>query len=473
MSITYKELSGPKGFPIIGNIHQINVSELHTSFEKWANEYGDIYKVALGPIKFTVVSSPELIQKILKARPTKFRRMSKMDRILQEEGVHGVFNSEGDEWSVHRRIVTKGLDVKHQQHFYPSMVKTANRLYLKMLKNANSSNSYNLQDDLSRFTVDVTSSLAFGFEMNTLEQQGNVIQEHMEKIFPMLFKRINAPFPFYKIYKTKKDREYDLAILEVEKQVDVFIETGRERLKNNPNLKENPENFLDSILVAADEEHSFTNEDIKGNLLTLLLAGEDTTSHSLAWAIYLICQNPEIQQKLQEESDTILGDETELQTYSKISELTYTEAVINETLRLKSVAPLLLLEPVEDVEIDNYLFKKGEKMAVITRFGALSENYFTDSKNFNPDRWLKAKESKCPMHNMDAFLPFGSGPRFCPGKNLAMLEMKLVLSMIFKNFTVELTTPNSKIKEIMAFTLMPNKFEVSLKSRDVQLKSHL
>lgn len=465
MSITYKELSGPKGLPILGNIHQINLSELNSSFEKWAIEFGDMYKVALGPTKFTVISNPELIQKILKARPSDFRRMSKMDKILQEEGVHGVFNAEGEDWTTHRRIVTKGLDIKHQQQFYPSMVKTAERLYFKMLKNTESKENYNIQDDLSRFTVDVTTSLAFGFEMNTLEKQGGIIQEHMEKIFPMLFKRINDPFPLYKIFKTKKDKEYDLAIIEVEKQVDIFIEAGRERLKKNPELKENPKNFLEAILLAADEEQAFSNDEIKGNLLTLLLAGEDTTAHSLAWAIYLISQNPEVQQKLQEEADAIITDETTLSSYSKITELTYTEVVINEVLRLKSVAPLLLLEPIKDIEIDNYLFKKGEKMAIIGRAGALNDNYFSDAEKFNPNRWLKTKESKCPMHNVDAFIPFGAGPRFCPGKNLAMLEMKLVLSMIFKNFSVELVTPVSEVNEIMAFTMMPSKFEVGLRKR--------
>ncbi len=466
MSITYENLKGPKQIPLFGNIHQVEISNLHNDFEKWASEYGDVFKIALGPKKFTIVSKPEIIQQILKLRPTKFRRSSKMDQILRDEGIIGVFNSEGEDWKIHRRIVNKGLDLRHQQHYFPSMLTTLERFYNKLLTAAESNKNYCIQDDLIRFTVDVTSSLAFGFEMNTLEQKGSVIQDSVEKMFPMLFKRINDPIPFYKIYKNKKDREYDVALGEINKQIDIFIENGKQRLKKNPELKENPTNFLEAILVAAEEEKVFNNKEIKGNLITLLLAGEDTTAHSIAWAISFICQYPEIQKKMQEEADKIIGDSNYLKEYDKNNDFPYTEAVINETLRLKSVAPMIFAEPLEDIVIDDYLFKKGLVIALTTRFSATNHNYFSDSEQFKPERWLEKVESRCPIHNTDAFMPFGFGPRFCPGKNLAFLEMKLVLSMIFKNFTIEMASSFDDIKERIAFAMMPSKYEIRLKKRD-------
>ena len=466
MSITYKNLPGPKGLPFIGNLHKVTIDDLHNDFERWANEFGDVYKVSLGPSKLTVVSKPEIIQAICKARPTEFVRMRKMDKILRSEGVHGLFNAEGDEWKIHRRIIAKGLDVKHQQQFFPALVTTTERLLSKMLKVAESNLNYSIQDDLLRYTVDVTTSLAFGIEMNTLQQEGGVIQEHMEKLFPMIFKRINDPIPFYKIYKTKKDKEFDIAVKVVNKQVDTFIEVGKARLKKHPELKINPENLLEAILVAAEEEERFSDLEIKGNLLTLLMAGEDTTANSLAWIIYFLCDHPEVQVKMQQEADELLGEYSIISSYSKITDFTYTEAVINEAMRLKPVAPILLFQPTQDMEIDNYLFKKDCRIVVNTRIGATNSDYFTEGKKFKPERWLKTTESKCPMHNLDAYMPFGSGPRFCPGKNLAILEMKLVLSMLMKNFTIEMITPSDEIKEIMAFTMMASNYEVRLKKRN-------
>ncbi|MBL4592892.1 MAG: cytochrome P450 [Flavobacteriales bacterium] len=466
MPITFKQLKGPKGLPVIGSIHKIDLPNLHNQLESWSEEYGKVYKLILGPSKLTVITDPEVIQLILRERPDKFRRMSKMDEVMTEVGVNGVFNAEGEDWKAHRRIVNKGLDVKHQQQFYPEVVATLERLFNKWNNAVGQNQEVDVQQDLLRFTVDVTTSLAFGYKMNTLEEEGGVIQEHLEKIFPMIFKRINAPIPFWRYYRTKTDKVFDNAVVEINKLVDEFIVSGKKKLADNPKLREQPSNFLESLLVAAEEEESITDEDVRGNLLTILMAGEDTTAHTLAWAIYLLAEHPEIQTKLCEEANTVLGDDKWLKDYSSNTLLVYTEAVALETMRLKPVAPLLFNEPLEDMEVNGYLFKKGCKLLMETRYASMQEENFSNPEQFRPERWIKQEQGKCPMgHDTKAYVPFGAGPRFCPGKNLALLEMKLVLSMLMKNFSVELITPKEEVKEIMAFTMMPSSYQVKLTKR--------
>ncbi|MBI1838397.1 MAG: cytochrome P450 [Flavobacteriia bacterium] len=465
MSYEKIKKTGPKGLPFIGNLHQIKFDKLHQYIENWVDQYGEIYQLKLGPSKFTVITKPDIIQAILKARPDDFLRLQKMDKVLRAEGVHGVFNAEGEEWKIHRKIVAKGLDVKHQQQFFPSIVKTLERFYNKMENVASRNEEYCIQNDLLRFTVDVTTSLVFGQEMNTLEQEGGIIQEHMEKLFPVIFKRINEPIPFHKIYRSKKDKDFDIAVHEIDKLIDQFIAVGRERLELNPILKLNPDNLLEAIIVAAEEEHLFSDKEIKGNLLTLLMAGEDTTAHSMAWAILLLSQRPDIQDKLNEEADAILGTDSFLNTYEKHSELSYTEAVINESMRMKPVAPLLLIEASKDVTVKELQFKKGAKIILNSRKGANEDVNFSSSKDFNPERWLRKTDHGCPMHNLDAYIPFGSGPRFCPGKNLALLEMKLILSTISKHYRIELMTPFDEVHEIMAFTMMASDYKIKLVKR--------
>ena len=158
-----------------------------------------------------------------------------------------------------------------------------------------------------------------------------------------------------------------------------------------------------------------------------------------------------------------MGDLKCITEYESTQGFKFLEAIANETMRLKPVAPLLLFEPLMDMEIEGYFFKKGTRMLVHSRHAALQDDNFTKGKTFFPERWMK--ESKCPMHSMDAYIPFGGGPRFCPGKNLALLEMKLVLSMLFKNFDVEMVTPHEDVKEIMAFTMMASDYKVKLKHR--------
>ena len=123
----------------------------------------------------------------------------------------------------------------------------------------------------------------------------------------------------------------------------------------------------------------------------------------------------------------------------------------------------MLFEPLADEVVEGYEFKKGSRILIHWRHAATKDENFTNGKDFYPERWLK--ESKCPMHSVEAFISFGGGPRFCPGKNLAILQMKLVLSMLFKNFDIEMATPHEDIKEIMAFVMKSSDFKVRLKNR--------
>lgn len=461
--ITYKSLTGPKALPFIGSVFDIDLPRLHQQIEGWEKEFGSVFKLKLAGVKLIVITNPELIQKILKLRPKEFQRASKMNRIIREQGIHGLFNAEKGDWEKHRSIITKGLDVKHQKQFFPELKEITERLFNKWEKDAAVGNEIDIQQDFLRFTVDVTTSIAFGIQMNTIEEDGGVIQDHLEKIFPMIFKRINDPIPFYKLIKGKKDKEFDFALKEIHIFIDDIISKGKEKIKNNPELLENPGNVLEAILVAAETMEGFGDEEVKGNLLTLLMAGEDTTAHTLAWAMTQMTQNPQAVQAIQEEVDEVLGDASIFQSYEDHNRLKYTEAVANETMRLKPVAPIVLNEPTEDIEIDGYLFEKGHRLVMQTRIGAIDDNYFTEADQFNPNRWIV--ESRCPMHNTDAFMPFGAGPRFCPGRNLALLEMKMVLSMLYKNFTVEMLTPHGSIEEELAFTMMSSPYQVKLTKR--------
>lgn len=458
-----KSLPGPKGHPLVGNLFSLDLPNLHCQIEQWADEYGDVYRLNLGIFDQLVITRPSMIQEILNARPNGLIRNSKMNKIIREGGVNGVFNSELDDWKRHRQIVAKGLDVKHQKDFYPAMEPVLERLYRKWEQNAINGDVFDIQKDLLRFTVDVTCSLAFGYPMNTLEQKGGAIQDQMEKVFPMIFKRINMAVPWYKLYQTKEDRAFNEAVEEMNRLVDQFIESAKARLAADPSLKLNPPSVIESILVAAEEDENFTDKEVRGNLLTLLMAGEDTTAHTLTWMIYLLSQEPEVTAKIREESDVALGDERWAKGYEMNARMRYLEGAAFETMRFKPVAPILLFEALEDLELEGLQIPKGQRILTQYRHAALKDDYFSDAKSFNPERWMK--ESQCPVHTPSAFTAFGGGPRYCPGRNLAILEIRMVMSMLVKNFDVELITNFDEVKEIMAFTMMAGGYQVRLKKR--------
>ncbi len=460
---TFADLKGPKGIPFVGNVLGIDLPHLHRQIEGWSREHGEVFKLTLAGVKLVVITKPEMIQSILKLRPNEFQRAGKLNRVIREQGIHGLFNAEHEDWAKHRSIITKGLDVKHQKQFFPELKEITERLYRKWSKDAELGHEVDIQQDFLRYTVDVTTSLAFGIQMNTIEEQGGVIQDHLEKVFPTIFKRINQPIPFHKAFRTKKDKEFDHAVKEIHQFLDDIIQNGKATIAQDPHLMKEPSNVLEAILVAAETMDGFGDEEVKGNLLILLMAGEDTTAHTLAWSVEQLVQSPEAIKALQEEADAILGENTCFQTYEDHGQLKYAEAVANETMRLKPVAPIFLNEAFNDIEVDGYLLERGHRIVLQVQKGATSEDYFTDAQSFNPNRWLAA--SRCPMHNTEAFMPFGAGPRFCPGRNLALLEMKMVLSMLFKNFNVEMLTNPKDIEEILAFTMMASPYKVKLTKR--------
>ena len=170
---------------------------------------------------------------------------------------------------------------------------------------AQKDNKVDVHKEFMKFTVDITTTIAFGYEMDTINDKSDDLQKQLELIFPMINERITAPIPIWRLYKRNKDKELDKALNNLENVVYKFINKAKERLENDPELKENPSNFLEALLVEQEIEGRFTDKEIYGNIFTMLLAGEDTTSNSLAWSFYYLAQNPKLVAQIRKEAQTV------------------------------------------------------------------------------------------------------------------------------------------------------------------------
>lgn len=463
--ITSDQLPSPKGKLLIGNLSQFKAKNKHQVMEKWVEEVGEIFKINLLGKRFIVSANPSINKEILRLRPYKFRRYGKIDEILQEMGVLGVFNAEGETWKKHRRITSEALNRKHIEDFFPTIASVTNRLITKWSKIADTDHTIDVQKEMMRYTVDITTAIAFGYPMNTLEEDDDVIQQHLEKVFPMINSRITAPLPLWRIFKSKQDKDFDIAIQEVRKTVHQLIEEGKQRLKENEKLKNNPRNFLEALLVQQSIEGKFTDKEIFGNVFTMLLAGEDTTSNTISWTLYYLAQYPDIALKVRQEAKEILKESSIPDDFEKSTRLKYTEAVVQESLRIKPVTPNLYMQALEDVEINGYLFKENETVMMQNKVPQTDENNFFKPNEFIPERWLKAE---CPVHHgkhkPDLMRAFGGGSRLCPGKGLAMNELVVAISSICKNFELELAVKPDEVNEVFAFTMFPENLLIRLKT---------
>ena len=463
------DLPGPRGWPFFGSLLAIDAARIHQQVEAWALRYGTFFKLRLGRYKLLVVADHAALATALRDRPEGFRRSPKVARLSVEMGFStGLFNAEGDDWKRQRRVVMAGFDPRRVKGYFASLVKVTQRLEARWRRAARNGTSIDLQADLMRFTVDAISGLAFGADINTLESDDDVIQSHLDKIFPALGRRLLAPVPTWRVWRRQADRELDRSVAAVNAAIDGFIGAARARLAGDPARREHPPNLLEAMIVAADADAgaAWTDREVAGNVMTMLLAGEDTTANTLAWMIYLLQRHPVALQ--QATADARRAGRPETWTLERLASLDHLDACANETMRLKPVAPALLLQALRDTTIGDVRVPARSLVWCALRSDSLKDEHFSSASTFEPGRWLAdGQPSKTANATGRVSMPFGAGPRVCPGRNLAMLEIKMAIAMLLDNFEIEsVETPDGGAAiEHLAFTMGPVGLRMRLRER--------
>ena len=463
---TLDDLPGPRGLPLLGNALEVKPKELHRLVAGWADEFGPLFVFRVATTRILTVTDAEIIQQLLRDRPDRLRRWHKIEDILVDIKANGLFSAEGSEWKRQRKYVVHMLNGSHVRQFIPRFEAVAGRLRRRWWRTAMTGKSTNVHADLMRLTVDVTSGLAFGKDVNTIEEKRDPIQVHLDKLFPAIARRQTALFPYWRYLPLAEDREVAFAVKEIGKFIDGLIEETRARLAGAPELRANPRNLLEALVAAQDDAEGPSDDEIAANVMTVLLAGEDTTANTLSYMIHFLMEYPKVQAAVQEEVDRVFGmAELPWQDPATPERLTYIEAFANEAMRCKPVGGHLFLEPNEDLQIRDVFVPKGTPILALTGYVGTQEVNFADAKTFRPERWLEGWQDDEAAHNARAFMPFGAGPRFCPGRKLAMLQIKMVTAMLCRDFQVNRPTDAQPMEDIYNFTVGPTHVYASFRPR--------
>ncbi len=464
-------LSGPRGLPVLGSLLALEAERLHLVLEDWAREHGEyfVFRIINKPV--LAVANADAILKLLRERPNGFRRSTNVREYIEELGAKGVFSAEGERWTRQRKLVMAAFNATHVRSFHDTVARITDRLLRHWRAAAKRGEPLDAVAELMRYTVDVTTSVAFGQDMNTIEQGEGELQQRLALYFGTLNRRLRMPFPYWRYVKLPSDRAMERARAEIEKVVFGIIREARATLEREPARAESPRNLLEAMLVAHDADDPrarLTDQEIYGNVLTLLLAGEDTTALTMAWMLYFLATHPEVARKLREEVDAQLGDAELPRSAEDVHALEYASAVVKETLRLKGAAPLMFYEPLADTVIGDIAVPAGTLIVTLTRAAANTEEHFSNPQAFVPERWLDGQAGRPAQHDARAAMPFGSGPRICPGRALALLECSMVAAMVVRHFDVQWVDTGTPVGERFDFTMRPDHLRIRLvpRSRD-------
>lgn len=456
MARTVAELPGPPGVPLLGNVHQLmRRDRLHSTLEAWCDQYGPIIRVKIPGRPMIAIADPDAINAILRERPEGFRRWAEQSRLQDEMGGAGIFAAEGEDWKRQRRALDAALNARHLQRYYKVISASLERLHRRLSAIAESGQPHDIEELLGSYTVDNTAALVFGHDLNTLEGD-NDLHKHTDLIFRMLTRRLGAPVPYWRWFKLPSDRKLDRTLAHMRPVISDFVHQARRRIAERPELLDAPDNVLEGMIAAQHADGRFTDEEISANVFTLLLAGEETTAHTLGWTIWFLATHRDVQTRAAAEADHALHGRLLPSDPADVDQLPYAEAVMREAIRLKTAVPIQPVEPLTDTTICGTHVPRETRLVLLLRPAGLRT--CEQPQTFEPSLWLG--DSDGPKT-----LAFGAGPRFCPGRGLAFLEIKPAIAMIARNFEVTLDESNGPVTERLNFSMKAQGLSVRLRAR--------
>jgi cytochrome P450 len=460
---TFDDLPGPRGVPVFGNLPQYSRGrESHRVLARWCDQYGPTYRIRLGPARAVVTADPRITEVVLRDRPTDFRRATVMTRAIDEIVGAGVFSAEGDQWRRLRTIATRSLSAAYLRDYFTTVERVTGRLHRRW--SASAGTPVDVLDDVMRYTLDVTVGLAMGHDLHALEHQGTGLHTRLREVFPILDRRLNAAFPYWRYFRLPADRRLDATVAEVDELVRAHAEKARRRTAAGGQ----PSNFLEALVVPVDGEPPVTHRELVGNVLTMLLAGEDTTSALISWTLHHLARDPAEQEKVRTEAAEVLGGAPVATDPLTVRRLRHAEAAVTEAMRLHPPAPYLFLQAVQPVTLSGTLGRltvdPDTLLIVLLGYGARHDHTrFPEPGMFRPHRWLDGVPPALP--DAAAYLPFGSGPRFCPGRNLALMEATMAVSMACHGFGIMPDSSAGPVREQTSFSVFPENLRLRFTRR--------
>lgn len=428
---------GPKGRFLTGNLREYDRDQLGF-LTRCAREYGDVVRFNILKVWVYALNHPDHIDHVLVRNNRNFiksRRTREQLRFLGE----GLLTSEGSFWRRQRRLA--------QPAFHKERVAAYGRVMVDLTEATVSTwregEIRDIHQEMMRLTLRIAATTLLGSEV---EEEAERVGAALE----VLARRFSGPksylLPVPEALPTPANRRFHRAVAQLDDIVYGIIRRRREAGGGAGDL-------LSMLMEARDEVtgEQMSDEHLRDEALTVLLAGHETSAIALSWTFYLLCQHPEVYGMLLAELSEVLGGRAP--GVEDLQLLRYTDMVVKESMRLYPPAWGIGREAVGDCEIGGYEVPSGTQLVISPWVMHRDPRYFEDPETFDPDRWAGDAARKLPKY---AYFPFGGGPRLCIGQSFARMEIVLVLAAIAQRFEFGLVE-GQQIKPRPSITLRPDK----------------
>ncbi len=384
--------------------------------------YGDAVRVPLTRKRtFFVLSRPEYAEHVLVQHQDRYVKAFTY-RPLKAFLGDGLLTSEGATWQRHRRLVQPVFSHRHVQSFAPAIVAASRRRAADWVPGA----TIDVGAEMRTLTMDVIGRVLFGTELGSkAERVGHAVSRLQGS---MVVAMLLPPLPPERVRAVARAVPgIGWAAETLESLVTRIVD---ERIAA-PHVQ--PADLLDLLLTAGQGEPALTREEIQNELMTLVLAGHETTANALTWALTLLSRYPAARERLAAEVNEVLGGRDPQPT--DVDSLQWTQAVINETMRLYPPAWTVERDAAEDDDIAGIRVAAGNTVAISPYLLHRNPEFWPNPEGFDPRRFLPNNVSSRPKY---AFMPFGGGRRICVGAGLAQLEATLALAVLTQSASVDL-----------------------------------
>jgi cytochrome P450 len=441
-----RRTSAPGRVPLLGHFAAYLRDPL--KFLDQSQRLGPFVDVEFPMVRALMLTEPEHIEEVLVTKAKFFSKdmfAQQLKRLLGE----GLLTSEGDFWLRQRRLAQPAFHRERIAGYGRTMVECAEA----EVNRWRDGEERDVHEDMMRVTLEIVGKTLFGANVASRARD---IADALDAVMTHYSDPVALGVPHWDKLPTPGNKRFRDGIAMIDSIIRDLIAAHR------ANRAGDGSDLLAMLLAARDEDGSgMSDQQLRDEVITLVLAGHETTAIALSWTWMLLSQHPEATRKLEDELDRVVGERAP--TLADLPKLEYTDRVIRESMRLYPPAWSIGREALADVTIGGMPIKKGEQLWMNQWSVHRDARFYPEPNRFDPERWTPEMQKKLPRY---AYFPFGGGPRLCIGHAFAQMEAVLLLATFARAYRLTLV-PGHKIEPLTAVTLRPKHgIRVRLQKRD-------